>query len=205
MKNWGKFITVITVLGLMSGCVEPLTPQQVIAKSADKQMASTFLKKGILPKKEKLYDWSPSDIIQTRRALQTVTSDISDAIRSYNSKYDSSTDTIARLFIKTARARGNKVKLYKNSVNNAIAPFVPAGSYANISIKKFNLDPAFIEFDKSGRVVSILVRRHYFPSINNRGLYSHDRDSLILLGKFAKKIEMLVGNETLSNGYVSTL
>jgi hypothetical protein len=202
---------IVTSLGfllsflLLVGCAEPMKPEQQIAQSKDKQMMKAFLKPGILSEKEELYKYRSPDKILFRNELQTVVSGTSRATSSYLSNYDSSRDKIASIYIKTAKARGHIVKMYKNFVNAKIAKLVRPGVYSDISIKKFDLDPCFIEFDKNGRVVSALVRRHYFVSINNRGLYSHDRDSIILFGKYARLIERLISNDDLANGYITTL
>ena len=204
MKKWYKLVIVTAVISaLVNGCAKPKTPEQLIEQSADKKMMTAFSKKGVLSKKEYLSRYGYN--INLRREINSVPYSLSRHIASYSSKYDASTDAIARLYVKTAKSRGNIVKLYKNSVNATIARLAPSGSYADISLKRFDLDPAFIEFNRSGRIVSILVRRHYFPYLHNINYRSHDRDSMILIGQFAKKIEMRVGNQILANGYISTL
>ena len=204
MKKWFKlFIASVAIIGLVNGCVEPKTPEQMIASSADKKMMSAFVKNKSKLKGEYLSGNSYN--INLRNNIETVPFSLNRHIGSYASKYDASRDTIARLYIKTAKSRGNKVKLYKTSVNSAMARLAPQGSYASISLKRYDLDPALIEFDKNGRIKSALVRRHYFPYLHNKSARAHDRDSIILIGETIRQIEMVVGNATLANGYITTL
>jgi len=202
-----KTITKVLLTGLaalaLTACGKPRTPEQMIASSADKQMMSTFIKNDSKLKKEYLSKNRYN--INLRNNIETVPFSLGRHIGSYSSKYDASRDTIARLYIKTAKARGNKVKLYKTSVNNAIARLAPQGSYADISLKRYDLDPALLEFDKQGRIKSALVRRHYFPYLHNKSARAHDRDSIVLIGETIKQIEMRIGNNILANGYITTL
>jgi len=208
MNKWYNLLIVaIMGLSLMNGCGEPQTPEQLVAKSSDKAMMRAFSKPGILGKSEYLQGYSPSDLIRIRTSIGNSHYGIGSARESYSSKYDSSRDKIAREYIKVAKARGNTVKLYKNFINNQIAPKIvhPFLENGNSSvIPKYDLDPALIEFDKNGRIISILVRRHYFTPIGH-GFVAQQRDSIIVLGNTARKMEMSISNNTLNNGYIATL
>ncbi len=208
MNKWYNLLIVaIMGLSLMNGCGEPQTPEQLVAQSSDKAMMRAFSKPGILGKSEYLQSYSPSDLIRMRTSIGNSHYGMGNARGSYASKYDSSRDKIAQEYIKVAKSRGNTVKLYKNSINNQIAPkivhpFLENGNSA--VMPRYDLDPALIEFDKNGRIVSILVRRHYFTSIGN-GFVAQDRDTIVILGNTARKMEMSIGNNALDNGYIATL
>jgi len=208
MNKWYNLLIVAVIgLGLINGCGEPQTPEQLIAKSSDKAMMKAFSKPGVAGKSEHFIDYSPSDLIRMRTSIGNSHYGMGSARGSYSSKYDASRDKIAQEYIKVAKARGNTVKLYKTFINNQIArkivhPFLENGNSA--VIPKYDLDPALIEFDKNGRIVSMLVRRHYFTPIGH-GFVAQQRDSIIILGNTARKMEMSISNNTLNNGYIATL
>lgn len=72
---------------------------------------------------------------------------------------DSSRDQIAQIFIATAKARGDTVRLYKSPVNKTINSILAEERISNYYVaNRYDLDPALIEFSPDGRVVSALVR-----------------------------------------------
>jgi hypothetical protein len=209
MNKWYKLlIASVMALSLMNGCAEPKTPAQLVAQSSDKEMMKAFSKLEVLEDSEFLSEYSPADIIRIRMpSVGNVHPSMATALSRYSSKYNSSTDKKARAYVKVAKARGNTVKLYKNFINNKIAskivhPFMERGSKHKTPI--YNLDPALIEFDKNGRIISILVRRHYITPFTH-GVVSQDRDTIVILGNTASKMEMSIDNNTLNNGYITTL
>ena len=64
----------------------------------------------------------------------------------------------------------------------------------------YNLDNAFIEYDKDGRMVAVLARMHYY----GRSLgYSNTRISFVGFKYWARQVENQVGNAYLTNGFIT--
>lgn len=81
--------------------------------------------------------------------------------------YDSTNDVPARLYINTAKKRGNTVKLYKPAmsahINRALGvPFqhIPATAKTRASVEWYDLDNVLVEYERGGRIVSVMVRAH---------------------------------------------
>lgn len=195
-------IATISALGILSGCSEPKTPAQLVTQSVDKKMTSALTKPGALPSKERL-NTSASDyeMLAFERTISNVSNGQRYAINRYQSRYRSERDEIARLYTRTAKSRGNIVKLYHSSINERIVRIIMNNSSSTAA----NLDSALIEFDKNGNIVSVLIRRHKFSPLHKPSLVMHDRASIVLLGKMAKDVQYSLRQETLRNGYITKL
>lgn len=81
--------------------------------------------------------------------------------------YEGESDDVAKVYISTAKARGNVVRLYKPAMGKIINslfkhPFSPGPQ----THQWYDKDNPLIEFDRSGRIVSFLSRaRHAFTAI----------------------------------------
>ena len=202
-QNMLKFLIVtISALGILGGCAEPKTPAQLVARSVDKKMTSALTKQGALPSKERLKtSASDYEMLAFERTISNVSNGQGYAINRYKSRYRSGRDELARLYTRTAKSRGNIVKLYHSSVNERIVGIIMNTSSSTVA----NLDPALIEFDKNGNIVSVLIRRHKFSPLHKPSLVMHDRGSIVLLGKMAKDVQYSLRQETLKNGYITKL
>lgn len=202
----------VFVASLFSGCVMP-DPQQLLAQSTDKQMAQAFLGSDRVSKYEEIDSYSSTpDIIVLENYISEekghIDVNIADAVNEYSSSFDSSTDPVAQRYMKVAKSRGSIVKMYKTSVNAAIAKVVPNSNYMNNSpYRRYDLDPAFIEYDKDGKIKSFLIRKHVFRSVRMFGgiRWMHYRYSQIVYGNRTRVIEINIGNDVLENGYIRTL
>lgn len=208
-----KFMLVgIFIASLFSGCVMP-DPEQLLAQSTDRQMAQAFLGSTKVSKYERINSFaSTPDMVVMENYISDekghIDIDIADAVNEYSSSFDSSTDLIAQRYIKVAKSRGSMVKMYKTSVNTAISRVIPNSNKMNNSpYRRYDLDPAFIEFDKDGKIKSILIRKHVFSSVRMFGgiRWLHHRDSQIIYGNKIRTIEINIGNDVLENGYIRTL
>lgn len=73
--------------------------------------------------------------------------------------YVSEKDLAAKLFIEQALAQGHEVRMYKKNVNAAINEGLAQAITAfNGASNRYNVDPAFIEFDKQGQPVALMTR-----------------------------------------------
>ena len=202
-----KFINIILfILGisLLSGCMEPPKPEELIAKTNDKYMMKTMVK---------YIKWgsrNPDMIVREVyiSQLQGHTNfSISAALDEYRSKFDIMSEDMTRDYIKVAKSRGNIVKLYKNSVNKAISKVTPKGFYLDRGYdwSYYDLDPALIEYNKKGVIISVLLQKHKISKLGRMKNFLHYRYSEIISGNLAKKLEYVIGNDTLSNGFIREL
>jgi len=197
-------ILLILGVSLLSGCMEPPKPEELIAKTNDKYMMKTMVK---------YIKWgsrNPNMIIREVyiSQLQGHTNfSISSALNEYRSKFDIMSEDMTKDYIKVAKSRGNIVKLYKNSVNEVISKATPRGFSLEKGYDKayYNLDPAIIEYNKKNEIVSVLVQKHKISRLGNMKNYLHYRYSEIISGNLAKKLEYVIGNDVLSNGFIREL
>lgn len=196
-------IGLVAVMIAFSGCVQPQTPEMKIAQSQYKAMTKAFLAK--LPKYEELYRTKSDQIVlkyYVDQSMGSNTPGVRAGINRYVAHFDSSTDHVAKRYIKVAKKRGHKVKMYNANVNRVIARMTPKPFYYR-GVWRSNLDNAFIEFNKQGRIVSVLVRKHLY---NTMGFITSDyRSSQILFGRWARILESRLNNSLLNNGYIATM
>ena len=194
----------VLAIGL-TGCLEikKLTPQEIVAGSKDKQIAQAVIDN--LKDKKYSINYNINRIIISQN-ISTETGSMShspdEAVSTYLSKYDSSTDQIANTYITMAKERGNTVKLYKNSVNLAIAEIMPMPWEVKNRISKANIDNTLVEYDKNNRSVSALIRVH---TMSKSLGYIHDRFSMIVFDNLARTMETTIQNSVFDNGYITTL
>ncbi len=200
-----KLLLLITSLFIFTAC-SPQTPQMRMDQSLDKPMAVAFSKN--LPKNEVVnqYISKPDQLIMNHYIDKEVGtgSSVDEQIHKYLSYTDSSRDKLARRYIKVAKARGNTVKMYNSRVNEFLSRKTPMTAKLTYSgPKRYNIDNAFIEFDKSGRIVSLMLRKHVYPRIGS--MVSNYRITHILFGKWSRFAQMKLGNDMLNDGYISTM
>jgi hypothetical protein len=204
-KIYIRLFAIIVASFTLNGCLEPPTPETLIAKSSDKEMMRTMTS---------YVKWGSHnpDIINHEVYISQVKghtdTNQQDILNDYKAQFDASSEKMTQDYIKTAKARGNIVKLYNNSVNLALSNITPR----SFSIENgwdapiYELDPAFIEFDKSGGIVTAMLQKHKISrlQLGNSVQFLHYRYTEIITGNSAKKIQYSVGNNILDNGYIKT-
>lgn len=126
---------------------------------------------------------------------------------------DSSRDDIAQLYIRTAHARGNSVRLYKQPINASIEKQVGIVVKPERSNTRYygNMDNALIEFDATGRMVSALTRQvglelgamtSGFADSENYYLYER---SAIWTSRTIRAIEGSLRNDLLASYFLTEL
>jgi hypothetical protein len=201
-----KLLLLLISLFIVTGCFTPQTPEMRVAQSKDKAMTAEFSKN--LPKNEDQNQFiaKPDQIILNHYIDKEVGtgSSVDEQIHKYLDYTDSSRDQIAKRYIKVAKKRGNTVKMYNSRVNEFLSRKTPMTAILTYrGVKRYNVDNAFIEFDKSGRIVSLMLRKHVYPRIGS--MVSNYRITHILFGKWSRFAQMKLGNDMLNDGYISTM
>jgi len=202
-NNILKLILVIAIGVLFTGCLEPKTPAYILQHSSDKLLTKNIMN-SLKDKKysiKYLNDFIEIDQYISEEKGHTDPNEF-DAIREYLYNYDSSNDEISKVFLQTARERNNTVRTYKNKLNSKIAKRY-FSSYDRQYKKLYSdLDIAFIEYDKNNRIKTVLVRGHAFEDTLGT---SHDRYSMLIFGREAKRIESTISNYDFANNLLSTI
>ena len=72
-------------------------------------------------------------------------------------------DDIAKKYIATAKARNNIVRLYKPGMSLVVSKLFNNAHQVNSNHANYNNNRLLMEFDQSGKIVSILIRAIYRP------------------------------------------
>jgi len=76
-----------------------------------------------------------------------------------NGIYISEKDLASKMFIKQALAKGHQVRMYKNNINSDLnRGLVKSITEFNGAANRYDVDPAFVEFDKDGSPVAMMTR-----------------------------------------------
>ncbi|MCK4742911.1 MAG: hypothetical protein KAT25_03750 [Sulfuriflexus sp.] len=116
---------------------------------------------------------------------------------------DTSKDDIATLYIKTAKARGNTIKLYKPAINSKIIRTFRRSVSRRTKVTKTDLSHALIEYDANNRIISALVRINQYdqPIVSWGSIFT----SQLFLGSAARIIENKISNRLLDDNYLATM
>lgn len=198
MINFYKFAIVATIAVFISGCFKLPSPQEYIAKSQYPALTKAFYDAKIdldsVISNRIVIDWYMIDY------FGAAAPNIDYAVNEYLSRYNSSNDKIAKVFIANAKANQHTVKMYKKSVNAEISQVIPSVWGANNYPSRADLDTAFIEFDQNGQIVAALSRLHYYS--DSLGAAMDHLVSVVSFGNLASIIESEIGNYTLENGFI---
>lgn len=200
-----KIVLLGLVLALFSGCsvLEPMTPQQIISQSQNPKITENML--SLDNKKYNVRFYQTEIIVKQDISKEKGFLDSSPNVSRnyYLNKYDSSSDEIANLFVKTAKEKGNKVKMYKSALNQQIERM------KNFSSIKFDypysndLDNILIEYDSQNKISSVLLRFHVHAKYMG---YIHERYSVIVFDPaFNRQIESQVNNRYFSETFIRDL
>ncbi|WP_166171475.1 hypothetical protein [Acinetobacter sp. SA01] len=76
-----------------------------------------------------------------------------------NGIYLSEKDLASKMFIEQALAKGHQVRIYKKNINSDLnRGLVQSITEFNGAANRYDVDPAFVEFDKEGSPVAIMTR-----------------------------------------------
>lgn len=76
-----------------------------------------------------------------------------------NGIYLSEKDLASKMFIEQALAKGHQVRMYKKNINSDLnRGLVQSITEFNGAVNRYDVDPAFVEFDKEGSPVAIMTR-----------------------------------------------
>lgn len=76
-----------------------------------------------------------------------------------NGIYISEKDLASKIFIEQALAKGHQVRMYKKNINSDLnRGLVQSITEFNGAVNRYDVDPAFVEFDKDGSPVAIMTR-----------------------------------------------
>ena len=76
-----------------------------------------------------------------------------------NGIYISEKDLASKMFIEQALAKGHQVRMYKKNINSDLnRGLVQSITEFNGAVNRYDVDPAFVEFDKDGSPVAIMTR-----------------------------------------------
>jgi len=114
---------------------------------------------------------------------------------------------IVKTYLDVATKRGNKVKAYKGeslfmvTLNDRDIHWPVKGD--NVVVID-NASPAYIEYDKSNRIVSVLLHMHskYYAFNNTGGNISLDSNFYILTGSKAKAVQTFLSSKTLEEDFL---
>lgn len=209
IKTIIKTASIGAITLLLTGCVQmpqPKTPEQIVQESSYQEVTRNVISKIVDKKYSKSYFQNAVVIEQYISGEKgQVDGSINEARNEYLNRYDSSNDEISKVFIESAKQRGNTVKMYKSSVNTEIIKYIPSSILpyrVNGNPMSANDDNAFVEYNQDNRIVSVLVRLHTYPKSLGT---MHYRYSIIAYGTILRQIESSVGNNVLENGYITTI
>ncbi len=148
--------------GFFGSLFKAPTPEEIIAKSEDKEMTKSFLDAKQADKKLSHVSFS-SRAIDSDRVLVP----FSNAKTFYNAKnllnnINSSNDELATTYKKAVESRGNYYTVYNGKVNNAILTAIN-GRLATVNESRdtfyyYDIENAIIEYSPDGTMVSALAR-----------------------------------------------
>lgn len=76
-----------------------------------------------------------------------------------NGIYISEKDLASKMFIEQALAKGHQVRMYKKNINSDLnRGLVQSITEFNGAVNRYDVDPAFVEFDKDGSLIAIMSR-----------------------------------------------
>jgi uncharacterized protein YceK len=200
-----KIVLLGLVLALFSGCVglEPMTPQQIISQSQNPKLTENMLS---LDKKKYITKFYSDEIMVKQNLSQEkgfLDNSINQARSYYINKYDSSSDEIANIFVKTAKDKGHTVKMYKSMLNRQIEQF---RNFSGVKMDypfSNDLDNILIEYDSQNKISSVLLRFHVHAKYMG---YIHERYSVIIFDPaFNRRIESQLNNRYFEETFIRNL
>lgn len=197
-KRLGMVAVLVAALFMGSGCVNIQERQQSrVEKAADREMYSAFYPS---PFGEKsgydvfLYD----ENISITRRFATV-----DFMGEAEQRYlamTSEKDPVLDTYLGVAKKRGSVVKAYKGILNQRLFGMPGVVQFRPEYQKMSKEDNAYLEFDRSGKLLSAFVRRAAFSSGSlGIGVYS---EHAILSGSIIRSVENRISNREMEDAFL---
>ncbi|MCG8669049.1 MAG: hypothetical protein MI867_06515 [Pseudomonadales bacterium] len=117
------------------------------------------------------------------------------------SNYDSTQDELAERFYAAVAERGGKVGLFQPQINAELSKLFKDNSPQRTHRYYNDWDLAIIEFSKTGRMQSALIRNHYVSTTTTTKF--HDMYSYVLLGPLMRDFEKKISLDSLNKYKVS--
>lgn len=173
----------------------------VLEKEGDN--SSIKLNKALITDKYKL-DKRTSNTIYLEKYI-THQANFGEANRKIDSGfYVSEKDLAAKLFIEQALAQGHEVRMYKKDINESINMALKQTiTEFNGASNRYDADPAFIEFDKSGSPVAIMTRS--WQTISAIGVDSRIYTNIYFGTDVLRWFENNFSNRHLENALIRTI
>lgn len=150
---------IVLALGLLAFLAVLFVPGAASADFLDPDMIMAFTKKGVFnntPIELRNYD-SSSISLKQRLANTGNMRGAVDYMSTY--AYDGENDAVAKIYVETAKARGNVVRSYKPQINQIISQnFRKPVIHLQKNREYYDRDRTLIEFDKSGKIISFMAR-----------------------------------------------
>ncbi|KFL32968.1 SHOCT domain-containing protein [Sulfurospirillum sp. SCADC] len=231
MKYWGHVVS-LSMAVMLSGCASSYsdsgtfipspkdvgnmlfskkeTPQELIAKSQDKELTKTFAE-GKFAKVTSINALPYGLLLECKRLYETDSFIyLSQSRQFYRGKSsDFLNDDIAKAYIDTIQKRGNGYSIYNGEGNQALLKAYVGGSLkenTKTEIYMYDSDFAIVEYNKAGEKVSALIRQARIEP-SQLGSTMGDRDPavtihqniFVLFDGELKKVALNINNTTLQN------
>lgn len=119
---------------------------------------------------------------------------------------DLSNDIVAHKYVEVAKKRGNTVKLYKSGLNKLVGNMSGKSDLFITAVERRDLATCLVEFDGSGRIVSVMSRAHAFGNNVYRWRSYEDYEMAYLyFGKAARMIENKIDNRAFEANFIAVL
>ena len=230
MKHWGHFVS-LSMAVLLSGCASSYsdsgtfipspkdvgnmlskkeTPQDLIAKSQDKELTQAFLE-GKFTKVTSINALPSQIMLECKRLYETDSFIYLSKSRQFYRDLAANflQDDIAKKYIDTIQKRGNGYSIYNGEGNQAIIKAYVGGALkenTKTELYMYDSDFAIIEYNKSGEKISTLIRQARIEP-SQLGSTMGDKDPavtihqnvFILFESDLKKVALNLNNATLQN------
>lgn len=230
MKHWGHFVS-LSMAVILSGCASSYsdsgtfipspkdvgnmlskkeTPQELIAKSQDKELTKTFAE-GKFTKVTSINALPYGLSLECKRLYETDSFIYLSKSRQFyrNLAADFLQDDVAKAYIDTIQKRGNGYSIYNGEGNQALLKAYVGGALkenTKTEIYMYDSDFAIVEYSKAGEKVSALIRQARIePSQLGSAMGHNDpavtihQNIFVLFEGEMKKVALNLNNATLQN------
>lgn len=186
------------------------TPQELIAKSQDKELTRTFAE-GKFSKVTSINALPYGLVLECKRLYETDSFIYLSKSRQFyrNLAADFLQDDIAKAYIDTIQKRGNGYSIYNGEGNQALLKAYVGGALkenTKTEIYMYDSDFAIVEYNKAGEKVSALIRQARIePSQLGSAMGHNDpavtihQNIFVLFEGEMKKVALNLNNATLQN------
>lgn len=230
MKYWGHVIS-LSMAVILSGCASSYsdsgtfipspkdvgnmlskkeTPQELIAKSQDKELTKTFVE-GKFTKVTSIHALPYGLSLECKRLYETDSFIYLSKSRQFyrDLAADFLQDDVAKAYIDTIQKRGNGYSIYNGEGNQALLKAYVGGALkenTKTEIYMYDSDFAIVEYNKAGEKISALIRQARIePSQLGSAMGHNDpavtihQNIFVLFEGEMKKVALNLNNATLQN------